>query len=243
VTTSFGRWPCVGAVVSRQQAALVIGDCDLSVLIIGSGPTTTRAYTDEPGAKTTFRKQPRAPRVNPTNLGAVSMVLTVLLLAGTGASAQTGQPPTTTPSSSVDGPAPAQDIHLSCHGVANFVEGSSGSAFAFNNGGGSANAFGYETHRGSAEEDAFVEIAGGDAKIKLPGIMIPPLRSGDIKGWRPISKLEMGETEITGSVELNFINKLNLSINRATGHIDLRGLGRTGFSGDCRPYDPSARMF
>jgi hypothetical protein len=132
------------------------------------------------------------------------------------------------------------DIHLACHGNASFVEGSSGSVFAFNNPGGSANAFGYETHRGVAEDDMFVDVVGNDARVKLPGIMIPPLHSGSEQGWRPIDKLVVGDTEITGSFALNFLNKPSISINRVTGHIDVRGLGRTGFSGECRPYDASA---
>lgn len=137
------------------------------------------------------------------------------------------------------------EIHLACHGIATFTEGSSGSAFAFNNQGGSANAFGYETHRGRAEDDVFVDIVAGNARIKLPGIMLPPIHSHDERGWRTVDQLQVAETEITGKFEINFLNKPAVTIDRVTGHIDIKGLGRTGFSGDCRPYDASAaaRMF
>jgi len=137
------------------------------------------------------------------------------------------------------------DIHLACHGNASFAERSSGSAFAFNNRGGSANAFGYETHRGIAEDDMFVDVVGGVGRVKLPGVMLPPIHSGDDHGWRSLDELQLGDMEITGRFEINLFNKPSISINRVTGHIDVRGLGRTGFSGECRPYDASAaaRMF
>jgi hypothetical protein len=53
----------------------------------------------------------------------------------------------------------------------------------------------------------------------------------------------MTDTEITGVFVVNFLNKPTISINRVTGHIDVVGLLRKGFTGDCKPYDVSARKF
>jgi len=177
-------------------------------------------------------------RVHIAALALVALATTVGL--GTVEAQPTGPTAEAEPQRTSPGPLA---IHLSCRGVASFVEAETGSAWASNNRGGSASAFGYETHRGTADEDAFIEVTDGAGKMKLPGIMIPPIHSGDSQGWRSISNLEVGDLEITGTVSLNFANKLKVSINRATGHIDIRGLGRTGFSGDCRPYDPASRMF
>jgi hypothetical protein len=140
-------------------------------------------------------------------------------------------------------PQPPPDLHLACHGIASFTERSSGSAFVFNRRGDSASGFVGENHRGEAEGDVYFDLLASGARIKLPGIMVPPIHTGDDHGWRPIHDLQVTDTEIIGRFEVNFINKPTLSINRVTGHIDLKGFSKMGFSGDCKPYEASARMF
>jgi hypothetical protein len=169
-------------------------------------------------------------------------------LASTSALAQptaVGIPP---PSEAVNAPKePTRnpDIHLACHGVASFTERGGASAFAFNNRGGSATAFASENHRAQSDDDLFFDVIAGQGRIKLPAVLVPPIHTGDDRGWRSVSEMQLGETEITGKFEVNFLNKPTFSINRITGHVDLRGFGRMGFSGDCRPYDasPAARIF
>ena len=139
--------------------------------------------------------------------------------------------------------APIAEIHLACHGVASFTDTRGGSSLVFTSQGQSASGVASLGQRGVSEDDVFFDLLAGDARIKIPGVLVPPVHTDDDHGWRPINDLQVGETEITGRFDVNFINKPTVSINRVTGHIDLRGFARMGFSGDCKPYDPTARMF
>ncbi len=70
----------------------------------------------------------------------------------------------------------------------------------------------------------------------MPQTMLPTFRGGE-NGWFKIKNLEINETEMTGSVAVNFINNPKLRIDRVTGSISISG--RSGhYAGQCARYDP-----
>ena len=166
-----------------------------------------------------------------------ALAFAVALASSVDAVAQTDAAPSSTVATS------APQIHLACDGVGTYPEGSNASAFAFANNGRSVSAGGMEVHRGQVETEVFVDVVGDSGRIKLPGIMIPPIHTHDDNGWRPIADLRITDAEIAGKFEVNFLNKPTVSINRVTGHIDVGGNFKLSFSGECRPYDAGARKF
>lgn len=77
----------------------------------------------------------------------------------------------------------------------------------------------------------YVEIAGNNARIKLPSPMIPLLSSGH-DGWFTVNDLWINEDEITGIIRINALNKPKLRIDRRSGQIAIAG-GLSDFSGQC----------
>ncbi len=77
----------------------------------------------------------------------------------------------------------------------------------------------------------YVEIAGNNARIKLPSPMVP-LLSGGNGGWFMVNDLWVNDDEITGLVRINALNKPKLRIDRRSGQITLEG-GFADFSGQC----------
>jgi hypothetical protein len=77
---------------------------------------------------------------------------------------------------------------------------------------------------------------------RRPGTPTIHARSED--GWFDFGSLKVGDTEIEGRFQLNFLNRGSVTINRMTGHIDITALAGS-FSGSCQPYDatPAVRRF
>ncbi len=84
----------------------------------------------------------------------------------------------------------------------------------------------------------YVEIAGNNARIKLPSPMVP-LLSGGNGGWFIVNDLWVNDDEITGTVRINALNKPKLRIDRHSGQITLAG-GFADFSGQCDLVRPDA---
>lgn len=89
----------------------------------------------------------------------------------------------------------------------------------------------------------FIEISGNMARIKLPSAM-KPLISSDQGGWFPVNDFFMNDTEITGTVRINGLNKPKLRIDRGTGIITIAN-GLNDFTGSCElvTHDPAKRKF
>jgi hypothetical protein len=89
----------------------------------------------------------------------------------------------------------------------------------------------------------YVEISNGTARIKLPSAM-KPLISSDQNGWFAINDFFMNDTEITGLVKINGLNKPKLRIDRGTGIITIAN-GLNDFTGTCElvTHDPAKRKF
>lgn len=88
-----------------------------------------------------------------------------------------------------------------------------------------------------------IEITGNMARIKLPSPM-KPLISSDQNGWFSVQDFFMNESEITGVVKINGLNKPKLRIDRNTGIITLAN-GFNDFTGNCElvTHDPAKRKF
>jgi hypothetical protein len=89
----------------------------------------------------------------------------------------------------------------------------------------------------------FIEITGNMARIKLPSAM-KPLISSDQSGWFAVNDFFMNDTEITGIVKINGLNKPKLRIDRSTGIITVAN-GLNDFTGSCElvTHDPAKRKF
>jgi len=135
------------------------------------------------------------------------------------------------------GAARAADIHLICDGAATFPDTQTASLWGSDNHGGFGSASGYATTRGQSEGEAMVDITGSAGRVKLPSAMIPALHDDMPEGWRPFDTIAVGETEITGRFTLNFLDKPTVRINRVSGHIEIKGVNKRTFNGECRAYD------
>lgn len=78
----------------------------------------------------------------------------------------------------------------------------------------------------------------GTGKIRMPRAMLPRIRGGK-DGWFEIEKIVKSEDEITGVVQVNFINSPKLRIDRIRGHVSISGKAGD-YSGMCQPYDPKS---
>lgn len=83
---------------------------------------------------------------------------------------------------------------------------------------------------------AYIDIIPPFARIRPPNAMVPTLSSGD-EGWFEIKKLEITETEITGVIRFNILNKPKIRIDRLSGNVEISG-PYSEFSGQAKAYDP-----
>lgn len=79
--------------------------------------------------------------------------------------------------------------------------------------------------------DVQIELYGDHGRIHLGGDLVPPIHSGGSNGWWDLDNLSVTPTLITASYRLNGMNKPKLTIDRRTGHIEIRAM--TTFSGQC----------
>jgi hypothetical protein len=143
------------------------------------------------------------------------MTAGLLLLTATPVLAQTPQPPAQ---------AGAATLHLACEGVATFS--------------------GPDGHPDQTEGQVLVELTGAaSGRIRLPDVLTPLVHNATDDGWRTLDGLTVTDTRIAGQVTLNFINKPAVSIDRATGHLDVKSGAQPLFGGLCHTYDPAARQF
>ena len=135
----------------------------------------------------------------------------------------------------------AGTLELICYGTARFTEQSTGEVSRSDGWGGTADST--VTMRSRGQSNASVRVRIHDeswGEIKIPGELIPLLRSASNDGWRPLSELELTETEIRARFILNVMNKPKVLVDRRTGDMELSGWGG-GFRGSCeRAPDESA---
>jgi len=125
-------------------------------------------------------------------------------------------------------PAPAT-LHLFCAGIVRYV-GPNGVV--------------------EAEGQALVEVTGpATGRIRLPDVLLSQGHDKTDTDWRTLDSLTLGETQIDGTVNLGFLDKPTVTLDRVTGHLDVMSAAtlisgeNPQFGGECHPYDPNARKF
>ena len=78
-----------------------------------------------------------------------------------------------------------------------------------------------------------VEISGGNGRIDLPRQMVPIVHGGGDESWWPLYDLTVGDKGISARFRLNFVNAPRVTIDRMTGDIQIRGIGKSSFAGNC----------
>jgi hypothetical protein len=89
-----------------------------------------------------------------------------------------------------------------------------------------------DSGRKSFYGSGYIEIVGGNARVKLPSPMVPLLSGGGNGGWFTVSDLWVNDDEITGVIRLNALNKPKFRIDRRSGQISITG-GFSDFTGQC----------
>jgi hypothetical protein len=82
-----------------------------------------------------------------------------------------------------------------------------------------------------------IELDGEKGRIRMPRAMLPPIRGGK-DGWFAVEKVKYSDGEITGIVQVNFMNSPKLRIDRMQGRVAINGKAGD-FSGVCQKYDPA----
>ena len=127
----------------------------------------------------------------------------------------------------------ADTLELICYGVARFSEDSTGKVTTDDGWGGRTDSTVTVSGRGQSNAALGIRIHDESwGEIKIPGELIPLLRSSSKDGWRPLSELALSETEIRARFVLNAINRPKVLIDRRTGFVELSGWGG-GFRGNC----------
>jgi len=88
------------------------------------------------------------------------------------------------------------------------------------------------------DDEVAVEIEGDTGRIRVPDGVKPRIRSGGEDGWWKLKDVRVGDNEIKAKFTLNFMNSPEVTIDRLSGHIAIRGKAGN-FSGTCEPYDPT----
>jgi hypothetical protein len=135
--------------------------------------------------------------------------------------------------------ASAQSIHLICLGAGEANRITSSQGYARDSNGNSA--WGQVLSQRSVpfDDQVNIELADDDTgRVRMPPVMLPPLHGGD-GGWFRIKNVKRTDGEITGTVQVNFMNQPKLRLDRVTGHISISGKAGD-YSGDCQAYDPAS---
>lgn len=95
--------------------------------------------------------------------------------------------------------------------------------------------FGNRTELRQQEFDAtvMIQLWEGGGRIKLPTRLVPPIHSRDDNGWWTLSNVVQAPGSIRASYRLNGLNKPNVSIDRRSGRISIRGTAGYTFNGTC----------
>jgi hypothetical protein len=135
-------------------------------------------------------------------------------------------------------PAIAQSLHLVCVGGGEGNRATVSSAYGQDNHGNSA--WGQVIGQRAVPFDDQVNIElndDGAGRVRMPRVMLPPLHGGS-DGWFSLKSIKRTDDEITGTVQVNFINSPKLRLDRTTGRISIAGKAGN-YSGECQPYNPA----
>lgn len=129
------------------------------------------------------------------------------------------------------------NLSLMCFGGGAANKPTFGSAYGWNNNGGSAGAVFSGQRSQGFEDQVSLRMQGSEGQVRMPRTMLPPIRGGQ-DGWFKLSNVQIKANEITASVSVNPFNSPKLRLDRYTGSISISGKAGD-YSGQCERYDPA----
>jgi len=128
-------------------------------------------------------------------------------------------------------------VNLICFGAGTTDEAVRTRSFATDQYGNYGVATGTTTQTVPFDEQVSLWLDEETGSIRMPRVMLPTMRGGK-DGWFEVASIKRTDSEITGTININFMNHPKLRLDRYTGAISISG--RVGnFSGTCEPYDPT----
>jgi hypothetical protein len=105
--------------------------------------------------------------------------------------------------------------------------------------------YGNRTELATQDFDAsvMIQLWDGGGRIRLPTKLIPPIHSRGDHGWWELGSVSRSRDRITAQYRLNGLNKPQVTIDRRSGRISIRGTADYGFSGSCDTVDNTERRF
>lgn len=129
-------------------------------------------------------------------------------------------------------------LNLICGGQGAANKPTTINAYAWDSGGGSANATINGTRAVGFGDEVALWIEGGDGRLRMPRAMLPAIRGGD-NGWFKLKSIVVTGREITASVAVNALNNPKMRLDRMTGSISLSGKAGD-YTGGCEKFDPES---
>ena len=131
---------------------------------------------------------------------------------------------------------PSSRLHLVCLGSGAANKQAQASATFWNDYGESDGANFIGNRSVPFEDQVNLWIEGVEGRVRMPRVMLPPIRGGD-DGWFKLKSINIDENEISASIAVNLVNNPKLRLDRMTGAISISG--KAGhYSGRCVKYDP-----
>ncbi len=127
-------------------------------------------------------------------------------------------------------------LDLKCTGSGTATERNVNTASAYDSEGGHISATGTSTQKVGYNSQVDVKFFSGDDRIRLPPVILPPIRGGD-NGWFKVKDIVATEREITGHASINAFNRPMVRIDRVSGTIEITGSGGY-FTGMCQKVAP-----
>lgn len=99
--------------------------------------------------------------------------------------------------------------------------------------------YGNRTEMTGQQFDAsvMIQLWPGGGHIRLPKKLVPPINSRGNDGWWDLYDVEMGPDVIRAKYRLNGLNKPQITINRRSGQISIKGTEPYAFRGGCDLID------
>jgi hypothetical protein len=133
----------------------------------------------------------------------------------------------------------SESLFLACEGGKTLqVATSTSSASAIDSGGGTAVASGVTTEGQLTKGAVLFRMTNGAAEMNIPPQFLNGARQGN-GGWFKAKNLKVSDEGIWGKVQIGLLSASTFRIDRLTGQMTTEG----GFSGNCKPVDPSAKKF
>jgi len=134
-------------------------------------------------------------------------------------------------------PALSESLHLVCLGEGSTNQPTSSSAYLHDNSGNSAWGNIVGSRSVPFDDQVNIDLTDDSGRIRMPRVMLP-IAHGGSGGWFEIRKIVKTDQEITGSIQVNFVNSPKLRLDRITGRISIHGMNGD-YTGECAPYDPA----